>query len=790
MFSCLIITVRASRVVAVTLPHSANDSGSDMRSMTRFLPLWTMLVAGALTVPRGALDAQQRGVEQRIRATRTDVAPTLDGILEEHVWGRGGVIDELVQQEPNEGARASEDTEIYLLYDPETLYIGVRAWERSEYGVVATEMRRDSDRILDEDNIQIILDTFRDSRSGYMFVTNPLGAQLDQQIFNEGQGGARQFGFSSSNINRDWDGVWHVAARTLDDGWVAEIAIPMVTVRFSDAAQQSWGLNIMRNMGGKNEQAFWAPISKEFTITRVSMAGVLEGMEGLNRGMDLRVTPFVTGGGSSRLEANSENNDWQRDYGLDVKYGLSAGLNLDLTLNTDFAQAEVDDEQVNLTRFALFFPEKRDFFLENSGQFRIGSANPFNRYAELFFSRRIGLTDSGDNVPIIGGARVTGKVGQNDVAVMSVQTDEALGTAAENFSVAKFSRNFGRSRIGALFINKTDIDAFGDLAADTSYFNRTYAVDAVFAPHPNFTIQGFVSGTQTSGLTAPVDDPATPAREDEGWGGMGSYINAEWLDTNWRIYGEYADFENDFNPEVGFLPRRGIRTSKWHIERNPRPDFWGIRVLSPMVNYIYTTDQTGLRIADRWHYMLGVRFDNGAFLNLWLNDNFDRVDRDFSLNNVVIPVGDYDFNEYRVSFDSNPSRRLYYSVMLAPQQFYGGDRFDTQGKVGARLSDRLSTEASWTRNDVSIPNGEFTVDLATLRVDFAISPTMAIRSITQYNSFVEQFSSSARFRWTYRPGSDVFIAYDELRRDPTDPLSAFTFRDRRLILKATFLLTG
>ena len=209
-----------------------------------------------------------------------------------------------------------------------------------------------------------------------------------------------------------------------------------------------------------------------------------------------------------------------------------------------------------------------------------------------------------------------------------------------------------------------------------------------------------------------------------------------------------------------------------------------------MVNYIYTTDQTGLRIADRWHYMLGVRFDNGAFLNLWLNDNFDRVDRDFSLNNVVIPVGDYDFNEYRVSFDSNPSRRLYYSVMLAPQQFYGGDRFDTQGKVGARLSDRLSTEASWTRNDVSIPNGEFTVDLATLRIDFAISPTMAIRSITQYNSFVEQFSSSARFRWTYRPGSDVFIAYDELRRDPTDPLSAFTFRDRRLILKATFLLTG
>ncbi|MGB0542274.1 MAG: DUF5916 domain-containing protein [Longimicrobiales bacterium] len=756
----------------------------------RFSAAWAMLALGLLAVPSGHLEAQQGRGDYRIRAIRTDIAPVLDGVLEEHVWGRGALIDELIQQEPIEGARATEDTEIHILYDAETLYIGVRAWERSDYGVVATEMRRDSDRILDEDNIQLIFDTFRDSRSGYMFVTNPLGAQLDQQVFNEGEGGASQFGFSSSNINRDWDGVWYTASRILDDGWVAEIAIPMVTLRFSDADQQSWGMNIMRNMGGKNEQAFWAPLSKEFTITRVSMAGVLDGMESLNRGMDLRVTPFVTGGGTSTLESSIEDNSWQRDAGLDLKYGLSAGMNLDLTINTDFAQAEVDDEQVNLTRFALFFPEKRDFFLENSGQFRIGSANPFNRYAELFFSRRIGLTRSGDNVPILGGARMTGKIGENDIAVMSVQTDEALGTAAENFSVAKFSRNFGRSRVGALFINKTDIDAFGDLANDTSYHNRTYAIDASFAPHPNFTIQGFVSATETSGLNAPVDDPATPVREDEGWGGMGSYINATWLDANWRIYGEYADFENDYNPEVGFLPRNGIRTSKWHIERNPRPDFWGIRVLSPMVNYIYTTDQTGLRLADRWHYMLGVRFDNGAFLNLWWNDNFDRVDRDFSLNDVVIPTGDYNFNEYRVSFDSNPSRRFYYGMMLAPQQFYGGDRFDTQGKIGARLTDRLSTEASWTRNDVSLPGGDFQVDLASIRVDLAISPTMAIRSITQYNSFVEQFSASARFRWTYRPGSDVFIAYDELRRDPTDPLSAFTFRDRRLIVKATFLLTG
>jgi len=723
------------------------------------------------------LAAQVVRTDYRVRAVETAVAPVLDGLLEEEVWGRGALIDALVQQEPIEGAPATERTEIYLLYDAETLYIGVRAWDSGS--VTATEMRRDSDRILDEDNFQIILDTFSDSRSGYMFVTSPLGAKLDQQVFNEGEGATQGFGFATSNINRDWDGVWHVASRLLDDGWVAEIAIPMVTLRFPASASQEWGMNVMRNIGRKNEQSFWAPITKEFTIHKVSLAGRLDGLQDLNRGMDLRVKPFVTGGASSVLESNVEIDDLEGEVGVDVKYGITAGINLDVTINTDFAQAEVDDEQVNLTRFPLFFPEKRDFFLENSGQFAVGSATAFNRYADLFFSRRIGLSDSGDNVPIIGGGRLTGKIGRNDIALMNVQTDEAFGGAAENFLVAKYSRNLGsRSRIGALFVNKTETDFIGDLATD--YYNRTYAVDALFAPHPNLTVQGFLAKTETPGI-------APPTAGAEGYGERGSYVNATWLDTQWRIYGEYADFDNDFNPEVGFLPRRGIRTTKLHIERNPRPDFWGIRVLSPMVNWVYTTDQTGMRLADRWHFMLGTRFDNGAYLNMWYNNHFDRVLNGFELNDVMVGPGDYNFGEFRASFDSNPARRVYYGLMVSPQGFYGGDRLDMQAKVGARLSDRLSTEAQYTRNDVDLPDGSFKVDLAALRVDFALSPTMTIRSVTQYNSFVEQFSSSARFRWTYRPGSDVYVVYDELRRDPT---TGIQYRDRSLILKATFLLSG
>lgn len=749
-------------------PREATPDSIQILDMIRRLPS-TLMASSLLLWLASAVAAQESWDRYRVSAVHTAAPPTMDGVLDEGVWERAGRLEDFVQQEPDEGAPSTERTEVYVLYDAENLYLGVRAWDSSPGGVTATEMRRDSERILEEDNVQIILDTFKDSRSGYMFVTNPLGAKLDQQVFNEGEG-ARP-GLPTSNINRDWDGVWHVASRIVDDGWIAEIAIPMVTLRFPDRARQSWGLNVMRNIGGRNEQAFWAPISKEFTIARVSMAGSLDGLEQLDRGLDLRVTPFVTSGVSRVLDAQVQDDSFDRDFGMDLKYGVTAGLNLDVTVNTDFAQAEVDDEQVNLTRFPLFYPEKRDFFLENSGQFNVGSALAFNRYVDLFFSRRIGLSD-GAEVPIIGGGRLTGKVGRNDLAVMDVQTDQAFGRSGENFLVAKYSRNFwGRSRMGGLFINKVETD--GD------HYNRTYAVDASLAPHPNFTVVGFVAKTET-----PAASP--PPAGAEGFGEMGAYVNATWLDRDWRIYGEYVDLDNNFNPEVGFLPRAGIRTTKLHLERNPRPDLWGIRMLSPMVNWTYTTDQTGRRVAQRWHFMMGTRFDNGAYLNVWYNDHFDRVDQDFVLNDVTVPVGDYSFGEWRFSFDSNPARRVYYGVMLSPQDFYGGTRRDTQLKLGARLTDRFSTEAQYTRNSVAIPNGDFDVDLASLRVDFAISPTVTLRSVTQYNSLTDQFGTSARFRWTYSPGSDLYLVYDEVRRDPN---TLIEYRDRRLILKATFLLT-
>ena len=724
------------------------------------------LVAATLATP--SLSAQESLEPYSIDAVLVTQGPEIDGSLDDAVWQQGTLIDVFLQQEPNEGAPATERTEVRVLYDAQTLYLALWAYDSEPDALTATEMRRDSDQLMREDNFQIILDTFSDSRSAYMFVTNPLGAQLDQQVVNEGEGGRAGFGMASSNVNKDWDGVWHVAARQGPDGWTAEIAIPMVTLRFPDAEPQSWGINLMRNIGRKNEQAFWTPIPKPYTITRVSLAGSIDNLHSLNRGRDLRITPFATSGATRVTEAGVTADDLQGDVGIDVKYGITAGLNLDVTVNTDFAEAEVDDQQVNLTRFPLFFPEKRDFFLENAGQFNVGSASSFNRLVDLFFTRNIGLTEAGDNVPILGGARMTGKVGRNDIAVMNVQTDKALGLSGQNFLVARYGRNFlTRSKVGALFINKADTD--GD------YYNRTYAVDATLAPHANLIATGFLSKTQTPG-----PDPDNDA----------GYLNVTWLSEGWRIYGEHADFGDDFNPEVGFLPRRGIRQSKVHFEHNPRPDFLGIRSMSPMYSVTYTTDQTGRVVSRRNHLMNGTTFQNGAYLNVMYNFRFEALDNPFTPHDgVTIAPGNYSFNELTVQFNSNPARRGYYKLKYAPQEFFDGTRTDVEATLGARVTSRFSAEAGYKRNDVDLPAGAFVVNLASFRLDYALSPTMTLRGITQYNSSADQWGTSARLRWTYRPGSDFFLAYDDVRRDPNDPTGLLQYRDRRLILKVAHLVS-
>lgn len=727
--------------------------------------------AAPLPALEGSRTPETNRVAYSVPAVRVADRPNVDGDLSDAVWASAPLIDRFVQQEPNEGAPATERTEVRVLYTASSLFIAMRAFDSEPSQVIATEMRRDSNRILDEDNFQVILDTFMDSRSAYMFVVNPLGAQLDQQVFDEG---GRDRRGSALAVNRDWDGVWAVSARRTADGWVAEIEIPMVTIRFPDHDPQSWGVNFMRDIRRKNEQVFWAPIPREFSLTRVSLAGSLTGLEQLDRGHDLRVKPYVTGGGRRRLQSGVRDNSTTGEVGLDVKYGVTPSLNLDLTLNTDFAQAEVDNEQVNLTRFALFFPEKRDFFLENANQFSVGTPNSTGRIADLFFSRRIGLTPTGQRVPIVGGARLTGKVGANNIAVMDIHTDEAYGNPGENFLVARYARDVGgRSQVGALVINR-QAESGGDPARR---YNRTFAADINLNPTRALTIDGFLATTRTPGISD---------------GDVGAHIRAGWLDQRYRFYAEHEDFGENFNPEVGFVPRVDMKRTKLHAEVNPRPTHLGIRMMEPMVNYTYITDQTGRMMSTQWHFMVGTRFQSGAYLNLWHNRYFERIDVPFRVGGVQIPAGDYDFHDYQISFSNDPSRRLTFRLAYEPQTFYGGDRTDVSANVGLRVTSQLATSASFARNDVDLPNGSFKADISSFRIDYAFSPTISLRTLTQHNSLTDQWSTSARLRWIFRPGSDLYVVYDEIRRDvpnAADPLLVYKNRDRQLIVKMTYLFS-
>jgi hypothetical protein len=730
----------------------------------RVTALFSCVLFGTLAASAVAQTQQHdhSGREQyQIAARRALRPPVIDGVLDEPVWRDAAMFDSFTQQEPTDGTPATERTEVRILYDAEHLYIGVRAFDTNPDGVIATEMRRDSLQLLQEDNFQIILDTFRDSRSGYMFVTNPLGAKLEQQVFEEGGGNLR--GGSTSNINRDWNGVWDAAARRTGEGWDAEIVIPMLTVRSPEVDVQTWGVNFMRNIRRKNEQVYWSPIPKPYGLTRVSEAGTLTGMTEVTRGLDLRLKPFLIAGARRDRLGRSLSSSALRDVGFDAKYGLTSNLTLDVTVNTDFAQAEVDEQQINLTRFPLFFPEKRDFFLENSGQFTVGNqAN--RRLADLFFSRRIGLSDTGQPIPILGGARMTGKVGDHNLAVMQLQTGEADGRPGENFVVARYSNDIGaRSRIGGLVVNKE--------AIDNARFNRTMAADALLAPTPNLQFHTFVARTATPGVTDHQ---------------QAFHTRAYFQNSRWNTFAEFTDIDDNFNAEAGFVPRTGIKTTSVHIERNPRPGGL-IRVMEPMFNIDYTTDQRNRLVTRRIHHMVGTRFQNGAYLNVILNRWLDVLDEPFIIQRgVTIPAGVYRFYEWNLTFNSNPSRRLYERFSYAPQTFYDGTRHEVDAAVGWRATSRASAEMSWLRNDVDLPWGAFVVNLGILRVDYTLSPRMTIRSLSQYNSSTRQFSTSIRYNFIYRPGSDLYIVYDGLQGTlPGRP----DLRNQQLVLKLTYLLS-
>ncbi len=686
--------------------------------------------------------------EKTLTAVYIQSPIVIDGILDETEWSLAQPAVDFTQKEPREGQPATEPTEVRLLYDDENLYIGIYCFDSNPEGLIVNDVTRDYAPNLG-DHFSVVLDTFDDNRNAFIFGTNPGGALREGQMGGDGK-----------TSNFDWDAVWYVKSKITEEGWQAEMAIPFKTLRFRDNERQVWGINFYRKIRRKNEDTYWSPIPRPYGISRISLAGELEGISGMHQGRNLYIKPYL----SAPIERREGDDvDFLPEVGFDIKYGLTPGLTLDLTVNTDFAQVEADEQQINLTRFSLFFPEKREFFLENSNIFQFGKrVRGFRQSQDIipFFSRRIGI-EEGQLVPILGGVRLSGTAGSYRLGVLSMQTDRFEETPSTNFSVARVRRDILlNSDIGAIFVNKQ---------VGSEEFNRTYGVDTNLNFFRYLDISSFLMKTDTSGIQG--QDAAAD-------------VSVNWNDRLLDIKAEYLSIQDNFNPEVGFAPRTGIRKSTGELTVRPRPGEaipW-IREFRPSASVEYITNQENVLETRRVDQNISVSFEDSS--NVWFTrrERFERLDEPFEIREgQEIPAGDYPFTEYSTAFNTNRSRMFSGRVALRTGDFFDGEKSSYEMEFTFQPGYQLGADISWNYDDVNLPSGDFTTHLVTSRWRYSFNPYMFLNALIQYNSTLKEVSSNIRFNFIYKPLSDLFLVYNE-RRSTTGEVV-----ERALIAKLTYV---
>ena len=738
-----------------------------------------MLLFG--TALYGQLDYVSARLERRLKPLKTSERITVDGELNEPAWNQTEAATNFTQTEPETDQAASQKTVVRVLYDQDNLYFGIHAFDTEPNRVIISELKKDFD--LDNgDTVEIVLDTFRDERNGYMFGINAAGAKWDGQMTNEGR-----------ETNTNWDAVWQVRTRQTEDGWTAEIAIPFRTLKFRESDVQTWGINFKRNLRRRNEESFWSPLPRIYNIDRVSLAGTLEDLEGIKPGSNIRIKPYVVtsfgtplGGQEIPPGANDtisscrwtgRGNCYHGDYGIDVKYGITSGLVWDSTFNTDFSQVEGDEQQINLTRFSLFFPEKREFFLENSGIFNFGSAtggggggagrpNAVRDDMIFFFSRRIGLSEKGSPIPIWGGTRLTGRAGRFEVGVLSMQQKEFGGVNPTNFTVGRLRRNIlANSDIGVIMVNKQE---FG-----SEHYNTAIGTDANFRFGQSLTINSYLAKSFT---------------EASGERDLAGRVGTTFKDNNWELRGAFTSIQEDFVDEMGFVPQVGIRKFTSYALRRFRPESIRstVREIFPHIHYDYVMNPEGNMDTRYVDYHLPLRFQSGAFVELGANTTFERLAEPLVLSraeNVAVPAGGYGFHEWLIRGGTDTSRRISGSVNYTLGEFFTGYKHTYILGGTFRFNHRFNTGFSFTHNNINLPEGHFKTNLLSTRVDYSFSTSMFLNALIQYNNDSRQWSSNVRFNIIHRPLSDFFLVYNERRHTISGDLI-----DRALIAKFTYMI--
>ena len=736
---------------------------------------------GAVAAPGGAVAtvAWAAGSGSAVaRAWRVEVEPEIDGeVLGEAVWAAAIPETGFRQNTPDEGAPASERTEVRIVYTDDAIYFGVVCFVRDPATIIVSDARRDSS-LVETDSFQIVLDTYRDQQNGFVFGTNPAGLEYDGQLTNEGEGsggiggglvqrsGSQQQRGSGGGFNLNWDGVWQVATAVTDVGWTAEFAIPFRTLRYASGPVQTWGVNFQRNIRHRNEQSYWAPLPRQFNLNRLSLAGELRGLEAPPP-RNLQLNPYVLGRALRRdMDARATT---RRDVGADLKYSVTPSLTLDLTYNTDFAQVEVDDQQINLDRFNLFFPEKRPFFLENAGLFSVGQPGEL----ELFFSRRVGIGDDGERIPIRGGGRLTGQVGANThVGILNMRTAavDETGTPANNFTVARVRQDLpNRSNVGAMVVDRR---ATGELAG-AGDFNRSYAVDGRWGIGETVTLSGFGAGTETPGV----------AGGDHAWNVAASYES-----ERYRYGGGFTEVAPGFNPEAGFYARRGYRRFDGAFRTAFRPDnSIGFHEWTPHAAVFLIRDFDTGRVESDWiHLDNTMEWRNGFWASTALNLTTEGVLEPFAIYpDVLVPADRYDHAEAQLRFRTDQGAPLSLEFFSVFGGLFGGQRSTVSPRLSLRLGERFNTQVSWERNHLELPGGAFATNLARLRLNYSFTTRVFVQTLVQYNDRRRLWSSNVRFAMLADANTGLFIVYDDIEGfDRFRPLGA----GRSLTVKYSHLL--
>lgn len=717
--------------------------------------------------PPEAPEVVARDAEGRVtvRAVRLAEPLVLDGLLQDPIYSQVRAISDFIQQEPHEGEVATERTDLWIFFDDSTLYLSVRCLDSRPDQVIANEMRRDGN-IFQNDNVQFVIDTFYDRRSGLSFQTNALGALRDQEISDE------------RTTNTDWNTVWDVKGARTEDGWSAELAIPFKSLRYRASGAQIWGINVQRVVRWKNERSYLSAVPASYGgrgINKLSSAATLVGLEVPPSGRNLEIKPYaISDVTTNRLVTPAISNDVSGDAGVDVKYGLTRGLTADFTYNTDFAQVEEDEQQVNLTRFNLFFPEKRDFFLEGQGIFQFGPSreSTFSGAATtllpvVFFSRQIGLS-GGKKVPILAGGRVTGRAGPYAIGALNIQTEEVAtaGAAASNFSVVRVRRDFlRRSAVGFIGTHRSPRTSGHDS-------NQVIGVDSALAFYENITINSYYARSRT------------PGRHGDDASYLGQF---QYAGDKYGLNVEHLTVGEAFNPEIGFLRREAFRRSYAQGRFSPRPrsSAW-LRKYSIEGSVDYITDPGGRLETREQQASSRVEFNNGAFWWADYTRTFELISRPFEIaKGVVVAPGEYEFQNVQSTFYVPPQWRATGRINGLTGSFYGGTRSEVGYEGRVEVTSQLAVEPRISINWVDLPVGEFITRLLGSRVTYAVSPRAALSALIQYNSSNSIVSSNIRFRWEYRPGSDLFVVYSDghevIGRRPV------TLQSRAFVVKMTRL---